>query len=340
MKIVSVASAIPEHSSSNGEIETRLGLAPGWIERRTGILRRPTAAPEEATSDLAIRAATAALRNSEIHGRDIGLVLLATSTPDHLLPPTAPLVAHRLGLQAGAIDLVGACSGFIYALVLGSHWADATGKAALVIGANVLTRRLSQSDPATVSLFSDGAGAALVVPSQPTCLLSSCLGSDGSAYDAIGIAAGGSREPLTPESLKSGRNLMTMHRGASLFKQAVHSMADAGKIGTPTGGNACIGGDLVGSPPGQYPHYSRCWSSSGYWSRAYHQRCCSVWKQFSGDHTNCDCRCARAWPTETRRQNPADRSRRGPGDGRRRAALVIVDLSAPSLLFRRRRGGL
>ena len=230
MRIVSVASAIPEHSSSNGEIETRLGLEPGWIERRTGILRRPTAAPEDATSDLAIRAASAALRNSEIHGRDIGLVLLATSTPDHLLPPTAPLVAHRLGLQAGAVDLVGACSGFIYALVLGSHWADGTGKAALVIGANVLTRRVSQSDPATVSLFSDGAGAALVVPSQPTCLLSSCLGSDGSAYDAIGIAAGGSREPLTPESLKSGRNLMTMHRGASLFKQAVHAMADAGKM--------------------------------------------------------------------------------------------------------------
>ena len=97
MKIVSVASAIPEHSSSNGEIETRLGLAPGWIERRTGILRRPTAAPEEATSDLAIRAASAAVRNSEIDGRDIGLVLLATSTPDPLLPPTAPLVAHRLG---------------------------------------------------------------------------------------------------------------------------------------------------------------------------------------------------------------------------------------------------
>jgi len=230
MKVVSVASAIPQYSASNSEVEIRLGLEPGWIERRTGIHRRPTAAAEQATSDLAVLAAADAIRNSGIHRGDIGLLLLATSTPDHLLPPTAPLVAHRLSLQnCGAIDLAGACSGFIYAFVLGSHWADASNKAVLVIGANILTRRVNQNDPATVALFSDGAGAVVIVPQQPTALLGSYLGSDGSAYDAIGIVAGGTREPLTQESLKAGRNLMTMRRGAALFKQAVHTMADAGE---------------------------------------------------------------------------------------------------------------
>lgn len=229
MRIAGVGSSIPEHSTSNAEIEKRLDLEEGWIERRTGILRRPSAPAQESTSDLAVRAASLAIQRSGLAAHEIGLVLLATSTPDHLLPPTAPLVAHRLGLQSGAIDLAGACSGFLYALVLGSHWADSSGKAALVIGANVLTRRVNPNDPATVSLFSDGAGAVVVVPSQPSSLLGTWLGSDGSAYDAMGIAAGGTREPLTPESLKSGRNLMTMRRGAALFKQAVHAMADAGK---------------------------------------------------------------------------------------------------------------
>ena len=229
MKVVSADSAIPDHSASNSEVEIRLGLEPGWIERRTGIHRRPTASPDQATSDLAVLAGADAIRNSGIHRSDISLLLLATSTPDHLLPPTAPLVAHHLNLLAGAIDLAGACSGFIYALVLASHWVDANGKAALVIGANILTRRVNQNDAATVALFSDGAGAIVIVPSQPTSLLGSYLGSDGSAYDAIGIVAGGTREPLTLETLHAGKNLMTMRRGAALFKQAVHSMVEAGQ---------------------------------------------------------------------------------------------------------------
>ncbi len=228
MKIRGAGSAIPQHSTTSAEIESRLGLESGWIARRTGIDQRPTAAADEATSDLAIRAGESAIRNSGIDTASIGLVLLATSTPDHLLPPTAPLVAHRLGLHAGALDLAGACSGFLYALILGSSWVDTSGKSALIVGANILTRRINAKDPATVALFSDGAGAVVVSPGQPTSLLGSYLGSDGSTYGAIGIAAGGTREALTPESLRNGANLMTMRRGASLFKHAVQGMVDAG----------------------------------------------------------------------------------------------------------------
>ena len=231
MKILSAAAAVPDTLVYNDEIETRLGLSPGWIERRTGIRRRPAASPEEATSDLAVRAGAEALRSAELEGRRIGLLLLATSTPDHLLPPTAPLVAHRLNLSpAGAVDLTGACAGFLYALVLASTWADAMNSSVLVIGANILTRRVNTADAATVALFSDGAGAVVVAPQAPSSMLGSHLESDGSAYDVIGIRAGGTREPLTPALLSEGANLMTMRRGSFLFKHAVHAMVDVGKL--------------------------------------------------------------------------------------------------------------
>jgi 3-oxoacyl-[acyl-carrier-protein] synthase-3 len=230
MKILSVASSIPKNFVENTEVETRLGLAPGWIERRTGILRRPTALPSEATSDLAVTAGAEAIRRAGVTAAtEIGLVLLATSTPDHLLPPTAPLVAHRLGVSAaGAIDIAGACAGFLYALVLASAWANTCSRCVLVIGANVLTKRVNPADASTVALFGDGAGAVVVSPHAPSSILASRLESDGSSYDLIGIPAGGSRQPLTPELLGEGANLMFMTRGSALFKHAVHAMADIG----------------------------------------------------------------------------------------------------------------
>jgi len=229
MKLISVGSSIPETVGTNDGVEARLGLEPGWIQRRTGILGRPTALPTEATSDLAIRAGSQALKRSGLANDDIGLLLLATSTPDHLLPPTAPLVAHRLGLRhSGAIDLAGACSGFLYSIILANAYGDSIRKPVLVVAANILTRRVNDKDPATVALFSDGAGAVVLFPGEPSHFLGSYLGSDGSSYDTIGIPAGGTREPLTPDALLSGRHLMTMRRGSSLFREAVHAMAFAG----------------------------------------------------------------------------------------------------------------
>lgn len=233
MKIISVGSSIPATIETNDTVEARLGLETGWIERRTGILGRPIAEPSDATSDLAVRAGALALERAERSGidkNDIGLLLLATSTPDHLLPPTAPLVAHRLGLvNAGAVDLAGACAGFLYSIILANSYGESISKPVLVIGANILSRRVNDRDPATVALFSDGAGAVVLSPSQPSHFLGSYLGADGSSYDTIGIPAGGTREPLTPSALSEGRHRMTMRRGSSLFKQAVHAMVHAGQ---------------------------------------------------------------------------------------------------------------
>ncbi len=230
MKLVSVASAVPETVETNREVEARLKLEPGWIERRSGILQRPKAPPDIATSDVAIQAGSLALERAGLRREDIALLLLATSTPDHLLPPTAPLVAFRLGLkQAGAIDLAGACAGFLYALILADSYGQSLGKHVMVIAANVLSRRLNSQDPATAALFSDGAGAVILAPSQPSRFLGSYLAADGSSYESIGISAGGSREPMTPDAVNEGRHLMTMRRGAGLFKDAVHAMARAGQ---------------------------------------------------------------------------------------------------------------
>jgi 3-oxoacyl-[acyl-carrier-protein] synthase III len=229
MRIAGMGSSIPQTLIANVEIERRLGLEAGWIERRTGIRCRPIADNAMATSDLAIEAGERALRAAGVNASEVGLLLLATSTPDHLLPPTAPLVAHRLSLtHAGAIDLTGACSGFLYGVSLGSSYGQAIERPVLVIAANILSRRVNQSDPGTVALFGDGAGAVVLIPDSQPHILGIHLGADGSSYDSILIPAGGSREPMTSDRFLAGRHFITMANGASVFRNASQKMADAG----------------------------------------------------------------------------------------------------------------
>lgn len=211
--------ALPTRRVENAEIEADLNLPPGWIAARTGIQARHYAAPDQALSDLAVPAGAMALAGA----RDVGLLLLATSTPDHLLPPTAPLVAHRLGLSCGAVDLAGACAGFLHALALGAAHVRMTGQAVLVIGANLLSRRIDPAEVASRVLFADAAGAALLRPSaDPAQGLVACdLGSDGSGYHAIHIPRGGSRQPFA-----AGADGLTMNMpdGPAVFQAAVDAM--------------------------------------------------------------------------------------------------------------------
>jgi 3-oxoacyl-[acyl-carrier-protein] synthase-3 len=167
MKLVGIGSALPKMCIRSEEIERTLGLEPGWIEKRTGVRIRPIALPEEATSDLAVCAGKRALLDAQMNPDEISLLILATSTPDYPLPPTAPQVAHRIGLKrAGAVDLAGACAGFLYALALADSYGEASKSACLVIGANVLSRRVDRNDPTTASLFADGAGGCLLIPGE------------------------------------------------------------------------------------------------------------------------------------------------------------------------------
>lgn len=225
--ILSLGHYAPERRVTNAEIEGRLALEPGWIESRTGIRERRYAAPDEALSDIAVAAGEMALSRAGFARSRIALLILATSTPDHLLPPTSPLVAHRLGLTgAGAIDMAGACAGFLYALAYADGLARTQAKPVLVIAANILSRRMDESDRNSSILFADAAGAALLAPSErkDTGVLGSAFGSDGSAYDLIKIPAGGSRRPFTADTPVIDTR-MQMSDGAAVFSRAVSLMA-------------------------------------------------------------------------------------------------------------------
>ncbi len=216
----------PEHRVANIEIETRLGLEAGWIFRRTGIEARRYVAENQALSDIAVAAGDMALANANIDRKSVALVLLATSTPDHLLPPSAPLVAHRLGLEsAGGIDMAGACGGFIYALTLADGFVRLHNAPVLVIAANVLSRRINSQDRASSVLFADAAGAALLVPSErkDAGVIGADLASKGSRYDLIKIKSGGSRVPFS-QSASTDDTLMEISDGKAVFSEAIDMM--------------------------------------------------------------------------------------------------------------------
>ncbi|PSQ80499.1 MAG: ketoacyl-ACP synthase III [Bacteroidetes bacterium QS_8_68_15] len=226
--------AVPQQRRSSAEIERELGLDEGWIQRRTGIRERPVVSDDEATSDLSVTAAQRALDDApHVAPGDVDLLLLATSTPDHLLPPSAPQVAHRLGLdRAGAVDVTGACAGFLYALAMADALGQTRGYAVLVVGANVLSYRTNPADPATAALFGDGAGAVVLTPKEADgvpALRGLHLGADGSAYERIQIPAGGSRRPMTAEAVRHDAHLMQMKSGRAVFRSAVETMVAAGR---------------------------------------------------------------------------------------------------------------
>lgn len=219
----------PARIVPNREIETRLGLEAGWIKRRTGIEERRYAGDGEALSDIAVKAAEMALANSGLSRDDVGLLLLATSTPDHLLPPSAPLIAHRLGLQsAGGIDMAGACAGFIYALTLADSFVRTQGVPVLVIAANILSRRINEADRASSVLFADAAGAVLLAPSarNGAGVQAAHLAAKGQHYDLITIPGGGSRKPFSqvrdPQEV-----LMVMNDGKAVYAGAVAMMTES-----------------------------------------------------------------------------------------------------------------
>ena len=228
--LIALGHYAPERRVTNPEIESRLGLAAGWIERRTGIVERRYAAADEALSDMALKAGEMALARAGLARESIGLLVLATSTPDHLLPPTAPLVAHQLGLKgAGAIDMAGACGGFMYALAFADGFVKLQGRPALVIAANILSRRTNLDDRASSVLFADAAGAALLAPSsRESGVVGLDLTSDGSQYDLIGIPAGGTRTPFSAE-LDPTAVLMEIRDGKAVFTKVSRLMVESAK---------------------------------------------------------------------------------------------------------------
>ena len=218
-------SYLPSRVVTNDELARKVDTSNEWIVQRTGIRERRIAAPGELTSDLARKAATAALIDAGIDAQTIDLILLATSTPDQTFPATAVTVQAGLGITRGAaFDLQAVCSGFVYALATADGFLK-TGsfKRALVIGAETFSRILDWSDRTTCVLFGDGAGA-VVLEAQDSGgdreergILTSHLRSDGRHKSKLYVDGG-------PSSTQTVGHLRM--EGRAVFKHAVAMITD------------------------------------------------------------------------------------------------------------------
>jgi 3-oxoacyl-[acyl-carrier-protein] synthase-3 len=229
VSITGVGSYVPDRILSNADLEKLVETTDEWITSRTGIKERRIAAEGEATSDMATAAARKALERAGVSAAELDLIIVATITPDMPFPSTACLVQHRLGAtRAAAFDIEAACSGFVYALDIGSHFvASHTYNTVLVIGAEKMSSVVDWTDRNTCVLFGDGAGAA-VLQNRPAAhgLLTTCLGSDGAKAGLLEVRGGGSACPATAKSVSEGMHFLRMD-GKETFKNAVNAMVTA-----------------------------------------------------------------------------------------------------------------
>jgi 3-oxoacyl-[acyl-carrier-protein] synthase III len=226
--IAGVGSYAPAKVLTNDDLSKIVDTSDEWIFTRSGIRERRIAAADEACSDLAIKAATAALADAKVNAADIDLLIVATCTPDHPLPSTACLVQHKLGVPAHAtcFDIAAACSGFLYALEIAYGQLQTNRyKRALIIGAEKLSTITDWTDRTTCVLFGDGAGAAVLskVDQPGIGILGTDLGADGEFVDNLYIPAGGSRTPASAESVAKHDHCIRMN-GREVFKSAVRVM--------------------------------------------------------------------------------------------------------------------
>ena len=229
VSITGVGSHVPSRVLTNADLEKMVETSDEWITTRTGIRERRIAAEGEATSDLAVEAARRAMESAGVTAAEIDLIIVATITPDMMFPSTACLVQHKLGaVRAAAFDIEAACSGFVYALDIASHFVQShTYDTVLVIGAEKMSSVVDWTDRNTCVLFGDGAGAA-VLQNRPQAhgLLTTCLGSDGGKAGLLELPGGGSACPSTADSVSRRMHYLRMD-GKETFKNAVNAMVSA-----------------------------------------------------------------------------------------------------------------
>ncbi|MBU3580894.1 ketoacyl-ACP synthase III [Polynucleobacter sp. AP-Capit-er-40B-B4] len=223
-RVAGTGSYLPELRLTNQDLVERLaktGLETSdeWIKTRSGISARHFAAENELTSDLAVKAAEAALSSAGITSEDLDLIILATSTPDHLggFPSTACVVQDKLGAHTScaAFDVQAVCAGFTYALAIADAFIrSGTYKKVLVIGAETFSRILNFQDRGTCVLFGDGAGAVVLEASKEAGILSTALHADGSQRDILCVPGRAGNGEV------HGSPFMTMD-GQAVFKLAV-----------------------------------------------------------------------------------------------------------------------
>src|SRR5438105_6920364 len=226
--ILGTGHSYPEGILTNADLEKMVDTSDDWITSRTGIKQRRKAAPGEYTSQFAVRASQEAIERAGIDPNEIDLILCATVTPDQILPSTACLIQAQLSANnAAAMDIVAACSGFLYGLAIANSMIQSGQiRYALVIGAELLTRYVDYTDRSTCVLFGDGAGAAIVGPAEEgRGILAAKIRSDGRYEEQLYAPGGGTKGGFTAETIARGDHFFKM-KGHEVFKVAVRSMAD------------------------------------------------------------------------------------------------------------------
>jgi 3-oxoacyl-[acyl-carrier-protein] synthase-3 len=245
--IVGTGMYVPDRVLTNFELEKMVETSDEWIRERTGIRERRIAAPDQSSSDLAVIAARRALEMASIRPEEIDQIIVATTTPDRVLPSCACTVQAKLGAtRAAAYDMFAACTGFIYGLSI-ARGAIGSGVAetVLVIGVEELSRILDFTDRNTCVLFGDGAGAAVLRPCAPgDGILSVSIQSDGVLGDLLEVPAGGAAMPASHETVDQRQHFIRM-RGKELFKVAVRSMEQSLRIALESAGLSVGDLDLV-----------------------------------------------------------------------------------------------
>ena len=225
-KISALGCYVPPGVLTNQDLEKMVDTTDQWILERTGISERHIAAPDVATSDMAVEAARCVLLQRGIEATEIEAILVCTVTPDMMFPSTACLVQDRIGAKgAWGFDLVAACSGFLYGLTTAANLVIAGAhKKVMVIGADTMSRVIDYTDRSTCILFGDAAGAMIVEAAEPGQGFIGFLNEvDGSGGDFLKMPAGGSRMPASTESVEK-RQHYVKQEGQQVFKFAVRKM--------------------------------------------------------------------------------------------------------------------
>lgn len=232
IKILSTGMYLPQKVLTNFDLEKMVDTSNEWIITRTGIRERRIVDPEIATSDIAVEAAKDCINKVGIHPNEIDTIIVATVTPDMFFPSTACLVHKKLGgkNEPAAFDILAACSGFIYGLILAESLLRA-GKSnkLLLIAADTLSKFTNWKDRNTCVLFGDGAGAMLLTTTEDEndydSILSTYWAADGNYDELLFIPAGGSKMPATVETVQKSLHTIVMS-GREVFKIAVTKMVE------------------------------------------------------------------------------------------------------------------
>ena len=229
-KIIGTGSYLPERILTNADLEKMVETSDEWIVSRTGMRERRIASDAEFTSTMGIIAAQRAIEKAGIDPNSIDLVLVATLTPDHMFPSTACIIQAALKIEAAAMDIQAACSGYIYALSIAKAFIESgLYRTILVIASEKLSSIVDYQDRATCVLFGDGAAACIVSNEGKGFLIKHpILGSDGDLTHLLMMPAGGSRQPASKETVEGKLHCIKME-GKEVFKHAVRRMESSSK---------------------------------------------------------------------------------------------------------------